>query len=86
MSIWGIDACLIELGGTHLVIEQSDSDQILQIVVGLLLGRRMVFGAEAAAPGEIEAALECLAGDRGDVSGGKVVAGVSASSTASMTG
>src|SRR4029077_3844426 len=67
LGIRSLDAAWFELFRTDLAIEQRGSDQVFQIVVGLLFGLWLIFATEGSAARDIVTALEDIALDAIDV-------------------
>ena len=67
LRIRRLNACRLQLGGPHLIVEQSRRDEIFQIVVGLLFGLGMVLRTIAPTSREVEGALEDVAADVLDI-------------------
>jgi hypothetical protein len=62
-----LDAARFELARTDLVIEQRGSDQVFQIVVGLLFGLWVILVTEGSTTRDIVTALEYITQDAIDV-------------------
>ena len=57
----------IELRRLHIAVQERDSHEVRQAVVGILLGVNVVLGTESPAPGEIVSVLENFSLDAHDV-------------------
>src|ERR1700733_7829013 len=62
-----LNACRLQLGGPHLIVEQRRRDEIFQVVVGLLFGLRMILRTITPTSSEIEGSLEDVAAHAFDI-------------------
>ena len=65
----------LQLLGANLTVDECRGQQVLQVVVGLFLGRRCVLTPEAATPGDVVGGLKDLNLNRRDVAMRNVVVG-----------
>src|ERR1700736_94917 len=73
LDIRGGNAFGSQLFGGNLTVDECRGQQVLQVVVGLFLGRRRVLTPEAAAPGDVVGGLKDLKLNRRDVAMRNVV-------------
>src|ERR1700739_2043190 len=67
LDIRASNAFGLELVRPDFAVDERGRQQVFQVVVGLLLGRRSVFAPEAAATGDVEGGLKHLHLNRCDV-------------------
>ena len=73
LDVTAADSLCLKLFGTDLTVQQRGGHQILEVVIRLLFGRRVVLVAITATAGDVECTLEDLECHSRDVGAGDAV-------------